>query len=185
MWEKLAEFASFETDRVYLRPFHFEDAEDLSTILLDFQTTRFIHPPVTDLKSCQILLVEAFMREPLGIWAIVDKATDRLIGSIRFENIQASIAKAEIGYFLNRDYWGRGIMPEVLATLVFMAFQYLKFETLIIKTHEENIASQRVAEKVGFKFLKSYKGSDRYTRRTRIYKDYSYEIMDYQMKEKK
>ena len=48
-----------------------------------------------------------------------------------------------------------------------------------IITHQENIASQLVAQKAGFKIFRQFKGSDRYTRKMRDYIEFRYERGDY------
>jgi len=62
--------------------------------------------------------------------------------------------EAEIGYKLSADYWGRGYMSEALALFVEMWWSH---EENKIYTHlkaladRENVGSQRVLEKCGFK----------------------------------
>ena len=46
-------------------------------------------------------MVHYFMKEPLGVWAIVDKELDKMIGVVRFEKIDVQKRTAELGYFLN------------------------------------------------------------------------------------
>lgn len=179
MWEELAKWANFETDNLILRPFAFKDKDDLFAILADSETRQFIYPQVLNSATCQTLLVEGFMRHPLGIWAIVDREEDCLIGAIRLENINQRKRTSEIGYFLSRKKWKQGLMTEVLTGLVYLSFKHLEMKELTIKTHEENIASQKLAEKVGFSLYRNYKGSDRYSHRTRSYRDYHYMAKDY------
>ncbi|MGT2666570.1 GNAT family N-acetyltransferase [Streptococcus rifensis] len=172
MWEKLAEWAQFETERLILRPFCYQDKADLYAIMSNKENTTFLHPPIESKELCQQLLVEGFMRQPLGIWAIEEKETKRMIGSIRLENIQGRQKKAEIGYFLHRDFWRKGYGAESLESIVFLSFTQLGLGQLIIKTHAENRASQSLAQKLGFRLVKEYKGSDRYSHKMRAFKDY-------------
>lgn len=180
MWTVLAQWASFETERLRFRPFVYADAPALYAILSQEETTRFIHPRIESLSLCQTLLVEAFMRQPLGIWALEDKNSQKLLGSIRLEQIQLLTSQAEIGYFLDQEFWGQGLAKEALTSLVDLAFTQLPLKKLVIKTHKENLASQGLAQRVGFQFLREYKGSDRYSHRMRGYRDYYYTRKDYQ-----
>ncbi len=50
---------------------------------------------------------------------------------------------------------------------------------LSIVTHQENLASQRVAQKAGFRMYRQFKGSDRYTRKMRDYIEFRYERGDF------
>ena len=57
---------------------------------------------------------------------------------------------AELGYWLGRAWWGRGIMPRALEAVVPWAFE--KFELVRIEAgvFDRNAASARVLEKAGF-----------------------------------
>lgn len=183
MWDVLAELATFETDRLILRPFHFGDKEALFDILGHESNVKFLHPVLPSLEACQNLMVEAFMRHPLGVWAIEDKQSGCMIGAIRLEQIRLQEKRAEIGYFLHRDFWQRGLMTEALSSLIFLCFSRLDMAELIIKTHAENLASQKLAETVGFTLYRQYKGSDRHSHKTRHYRDYHYLKKNYHLKE--
>lgn len=67
-------------------------------------------------------------------------------------------------------------MTEVLKTLSFLAFQTFGLRTLELLIHLENEASQRVAEKAGFRCYKRFRGSDRHTHKIRDYKAYQLRI---------
>ena len=55
----------------------------------------------------------------------------------------------------------------------------LDFKKLRIVTHLENKASQRVAQKSGFRFGRQFRGSDRYTRKMQDYLEFCYEKGDF------
>lgn len=63
---------------------------------------------------------------------------------------------------------------------MFLAFQELGLKELILVTHLENKASQKVAQKAGFVLKKQFKGSDRHSRKMRDYLAYQLTIGDYQ-----
>ena len=66
---------------------------------------------------------------------------------------------AELGYWLGKDYWGQGIMTNVIKDIVGLAFDKFTINRIYAKPFELNIASQRVLEKAGFvleaKFIKT------------------------------
>ncbi|MTB64798.1 GNAT family N-acetyltransferase [Streptococcus sp. zg-86] len=169
IWEPLARYAYFETDRLLLRPFSYEDREDLHAILSNPLNTEYLMPSAMNLAETTNLLVHTFLKSPLGIWAIEEKETGQMIGCIRFENIEEKKKEAEIGYFLRQSFWGQGLMTEVLQTLAYLAIHHMVFQKISVITHIENTASQRVAEKAGFQKVRQYKGSDRYSHRMREY----------------
>ncbi len=135
-------------------------------------------------KESQHMLVHIFMKEPLGIWAICLKdSVQNMIGVIRLEKLNVQAKQAEIGYFLYQDFWNQGLMTEALRTIVYLCFYEFSLREILLRTHLENRASQRVAEKVGFRANRQYKGSDRYTHKMRDYKDFIMRSSDFKLEE--
>lgn len=168
IWVRLGRFSMVESERCFLRPFFYSDLPDFKKIVSNKDNLSFIFPPQSSVKS-EVLAVHAFMKNPLGIWVIEDKISRRMIGIIRFEKIDESKKTAEIGYFLNIDYWNKGYMTEVVRKISNLSFEQFGFKELLIITHKENIASQRVALKSGFKYIRTFRGSDRYTHKMKNY----------------
>ncbi|HMQ49135.1 MAG TPA: GNAT family protein [Saprospiraceae bacterium] len=90
------------------------------------------------------LLQEAYM---FGIW---ENSTARLVGMIRFFNLDWSLPKAEVGYFIDKDFGGKGLMTEAMKMALDFAFNQLALERISLRTSMENVASQRLARKSGF-----------------------------------
>ena len=65
------------------------------------------------------------MKNPLGVWAICDKESQQMIGSIKFEKLDEIKQEAELGYFLKKDYWGRGLMTECVKEILFLSLANL------------------------------------------------------------
>lgn len=57
----------------------------------------------------------------------------------------------EIGYFVDERHWGRGIASEAVKELERIGFEQLGITRMIILTHPENRASERVAIKCGYR----------------------------------
>ena len=82
---------------------------------------------------------------------IVQKESDRIIGSIDYKYVPRD-GLTEVGYGLNPLYEGRGFMTEALRA--FLDFgKSLGIRTVRADTRPDNVASQRVLEKCGFRFL--------------------------------
>ena len=82
-------------------------------------------------------------------WAIVEKSTNNVIGSIGVVDFKESVKSAEIGYALSRMYWGRGIMPEALKRVMDFLFDDVGFNRVAACHDTDNPKSGRVMEKVG------------------------------------
>lgn len=172
IWTALGKYSQLETERLWLRPFRFADSQDFYKITRNPTNLAFIFPAQASQAESNYLLVHYFMKEPLGTWALEDKVSHQMIGAIRFEKLNLTKQRAEIGYFLRQDFWGQGLATESLKLLSFLTFQEFNLRSLTIITHRENLASQKVAQKVGFKLVRAFKGSDRYTHKMRDYLEF-------------
>ncbi|HQB79612.1 Acetyltransferase (GNAT) domain protein [anaerobic digester metagenome] len=57
---------------------------------------------------------------------------------------------AELGYWLSEDYWGQGIMTRAIREIVTIAFAKFDINRIYATPYENNYASHRILEKVGF-----------------------------------
>ncbi len=87
---------------------------------------------------------------------------ENLLGSVFVKSIEWNIPKAEIGYFIDHQHGRKGIVSKALSHVVNYCFERLAIRKLLIKTHESNISSRRVAEKNGFRI----EGTIRYDHKT-------------------
>ena len=76
---------------------------------------------------------------------------DAVIGGCNIKVFQDSPHIAEIGYFIDRNFFNKGIATEVVKKLESIAFNYLKLIRLEIRMDPRNKASERVAIKNNFK----------------------------------
>ena len=84
LWTQLAAFSFIETEHSFLRPILFGDAESLYKIASNPDNTEFIFPTESSLQESEYVIANYFMKNPLGIWAICDKETNEMVGSIKF-----------------------------------------------------------------------------------------------------
>jgi RimJ/RimL family protein N-acetyltransferase len=141
-----------DTDEILLRPWSEDDLDELVAALQDPEIPRWtrIPEPYTSDEG------RAFLEHSERSWvdgtgasfAIVDRATGRLLGSIgvRFHEETA----ASVGYWVSRDARGRGIATIALELIARWVLRDLLLERLELVTAPENVSSQRVAEKAGF-----------------------------------
>jgi ribosomal-protein-alanine N-acetyltransferase len=57
---------------------------------------------------------------------------------------------AEFGYWLGEEFWGRGVMSEVVPAFVDYCFKEFCLKRIFAMPHSNNAASARVLEKAGF-----------------------------------
>ena len=61
----------------------------------------------------------------------------------------------EIGYALNKDYWGKGLMPEAVRTVIGYLFNVVNLDFILVGHFEWNRQSARVIEKCGFQYVRT------------------------------
>jgi RimJ/RimL family protein N-acetyltransferase len=139
-----------ETQRLLLRPPRSEDLSAWSEMMADEVTTRFIGG-VTPRAVCwrQLMtMIGAWHSQGFAMFSVIEKQTGRWIGRIgpwRPEGWPGS----EIGWSLVRDRWGRGYAAEGATAAANWAFDTLGWSDIIHSIAPENVASQRVAQKLG------------------------------------
>ncbi len=82
-------------------------------------------------------------------WAVLKKETAEIVGSCGFARPHGT-KEIELGYLLARKFWGAGLATEAAAACLKYGFEELKFKEVIAMTDLENVASQKVLEKIGF-----------------------------------
>ena len=85
-------------------------------------------------------------------WKIIDKTSGEKIGVVSFYYFQPEHKKAEIGFWIFPPYWNKGIVSEVLQTIIQYCQKEKGIHRLQAFVEEGNIASSRVLEKNGFAY---------------------------------
>ncbi len=83
-------------------------------------------------------------------YVLVDAENDSFVGFYDLKNIEWSVPKSEIGYFIDVNYAGKGLGAKALKAFCEHCFSDYGFEKLFIRTHESNLPARKIAEKCGF-----------------------------------
>lgn len=147
-------FPVLETERLVLRQYTAQDAEALFSFRSNPQAMRFVPRPlqqsVDDAMAMIDLINNGIAANDTIAWAIELKSTSKVIGSLSFHVIQKEHHRAELGYMIHPDYWGKGIVPEAAAAAVHYGFSHLRFHSIEAIIDPVNVASARVLDKLGF-----------------------------------
>ncbi|HJJ42895.1 MAG TPA: GNAT family N-acetyltransferase [Methanocorpusculum sp.] len=81
----------------------------------------------------------------------------------RFLSLAGPGGAAELGYWLGKPYWGKGIMTKMIAEICGQAFHRFAIDEIFAEPYEWNAASQRVLEKAGFVYSGEREKSRVYT----------------------
>ena len=85
-------------------------------------------------------------------YVIIDKKSKTLIGLIDVKNIDWRVPKAELGYFIDYNYEGHGIITKALSLVIDFLIAHYQFKKLFCRINSKNIGSIKVATKNGFEF---------------------------------
>lgn len=138
---------------IKLRPWNIEDAESLVENANNFEIARFMSdafPNPYTIEDAKNFIAFATKDEPIHIFAI--EIDGKAVGGIGIHP-QADIMKknAELGYWLGEKYWGKGIISRAIQEIIPFAFKTYDITRIYARPFGNNLASQKVLEKAGFK----------------------------------
>jgi len=91
--------------------------------------------------------------EGTGIWwGIYDKNDNQFCGAGGFNDLDKNHQKAEIGLWLLKEYWGKGILKEVMPQLFEKGFNNLDLNRIEGYVVSDNIKCKRALEKINFQY---------------------------------
>jgi RimJ/RimL family protein N-acetyltransferase len=144
-----------ETRRLLLREFTMDDLETLVAMHSDPEVCRFIGGVRSPEQSRHNLeqWIAAYQRDGVSKWAVVVRDTGELIGRCGFtpENFEGT-TDWELGWTFARAFWGKGYATEAAAAAMDYWFRVLQKPHVISLIRPGNVASVRVAERLGMKY---------------------------------
>jgi RimJ/RimL family protein N-acetyltransferase len=149
------------TDRLVLRQFTEDDADNLVELDSDPRVMRFLSggkpTPRADIEN-RVLpgILRFYALGPAGCWAAQDRETGAFLGWLSLKPADdGDIEQVELGYRLRARTWGRGYATEGSRALVRAAFDDLGVGRVWAQTMAVNTASRRVMEKAGLRYLRT------------------------------
>ena len=143
-----------ETTRLILRPPRIGDLDALSEMMRDEETARFIGGVMPRALCWRQLMTMIGSWHALGfaMFSLIEKDTGRWVGRLG-PWLPEGWPGPEVGWAIARDRWGRGYAVEAAVAATNWAFDTLGWTKVIHSIAPANIASQRVAEKLGSRNL--------------------------------
>ena len=145
-----------ETERLMLRPWELDDAEELYEYARDPDVGPIAGwPPHTSIENSREIIRDVLSAPET--YAVTLRKTGQLVGCIGLMCGSASDKgipddEGEIGYWMGKPHWGQGFMPEATRALMQHAFADLGFTRLWCGYFDGNERSRRVQEKCGFAY---------------------------------
>lgn len=142
------------TERLFLRKMKASDSESLYKIWSDPEVTKYMNiDSFTDKSQAKdmIDLLDKLSQENKAVrYSIIEKKSNKIIGSCGYNSLDFENSKVEVGYDISKTYWGNGFAPEAILSLVDYAFNSLNINRIEAKVEPENINSIKVLQKLNF-----------------------------------
>lgn len=146
------------TPRLHLRNWQDTDKPLFAQINGDPDVMRYFPKPLTPEQSnkmadkCQQFIYD----NGYGFWAVEHRQDKRFIGMIGLHSPQHDLPFSpciEIGWRLDKAYWGQGLATEGAKACLDFAFEVLNLHQVVSFTAKINLPSQRVMQKLGMRFM--------------------------------
>ena len=144
---------TLKTERLILRKIKKTDIDDVYEYASDPLVPKYLlwseHKTKEYTKDYLKYLSKLYKQRKFYDWGIIYK--EKLIGTVGFSSINIKNNSAEIGYVLNRSFWGFGIATEAVMEILQFGFITLNLSKIEAIFLPENHQSRRVLEKSNMK----------------------------------
>jgi ribosomal-protein-alanine N-acetyltransferase len=145
----------YATERLQLEPLVVAHAAEMFWFLTDARIYRFIpHDPPPDLTSVLARFERLERRAPATgdqtwlNWVVRTKADGRCVGRVE-ATVQPNVP-AYFAYEIAPELWGRGLASEACGRIIAALFADYGVEAIVAEVDTRNVASIRLAERLGF-----------------------------------
>lgn len=146
-----------ETERLWLRQFKWDDLDRMAEIFGNPEVMRYIASGTKTREQLEFTfptMLERCEKWGFGMWAVIEKASNALLGRCGLIYLD-NTPEVELGYALDKPFWNRGFATEASLVCLRFGFEQVGLERIVAIAMPENIASQRVMQKVGMTFEKN------------------------------
>lgn len=155
-----------ETKRLIIRKIILSDVEQLHKLLSNSEVMRFsVSGPMSFERTEQFVqdTIKSYDKYQLAMWAVELKENATFIGISGFFSLNTQNEhelEYEIGFRFLPEYQGQGLATEATEAIKQYAFNNIKVKRFVAFIAPENVASIRVAEKIGMYYVRDelYKG---------------------------
>ncbi len=148
--------SEIETERLKLIKFTLKDLDELYRLYNNPKVMKYVGKGILTRAKTEekiLTMIEHWQKNNFGIWAVVHKIDNKMIGRCGLCFLDNTL-EVELGYVLDPEYWHQGLATEASKASLRYGFEELKLEKIVAIAKPENIASQRVMEKLGMKYEK-------------------------------
>lgn len=142
--------------RVKLRKLNISDAEFIVKWAKNKDITKYtsVIAPPCELKEAKNFIKKANLdikNRSAYEFGIELKENKDLIGTINLSNINKKNKNAEVGIWLAKEYWDKGLSTEALNLILQFGFEKLRLEKIQARVLHKNVRAQKLLKRIGFK----------------------------------
>ena len=149
-----------KTENYILKEIEDSDINNIHKGLSNPDITKYydVHFSTLEETKVQMEWYRDLKKNRTGIWwGIYDETDDEFCGAGGFNSLDNKHKKAEIGLWLLKDYWGKGILNKVMPKLFEKGFTELDLNRIEGYVVSDNTKCKRALEKINF----TYEGTKR------------------------
>lgn len=156
--------ATIELEKIRLRRFKLADLPGMIELesdpdVMKFTPSRIPLPAERSRERLEDLISKEQVNGGFGAWAAEFKDTGEFLGF--FMLLKRDLEFPEMGFMIVKRHWGKGLTVEAARGLAEYGFNQLNLPAISAATTQDNFASKKVLEKVGFVFDKTKSISDK------------------------
>ena len=154
-----------ETKRLILRDIQLIDIDGMFTLDADPKVHLYLgNNPITKkeeaLKNINYIQ-QQYKAHQIGRWAVIEKASGDFIGwsGLKLnteEKLNNQINFYDVGYRFIPKYWGKGYATETAIASLTYGFNTMKLQTITGIADANNIASNKVLQKIGLQHINAF-----------------------------
>ncbi len=148
-----------KTNRLIFRPMHTLDFEAVHAYASDIENSQYMiylpNKTEEETKAFLTLVTTQWQKECPSLYEFAIILNGKLIGGVSV-SMNDQRTEGELGWILNKEYWGKGYATEAAMAIKDFAINELKATVLVAHCDYRNAASCRVIEKIGFTLVSDH-----------------------------
>lgn len=148
-------FPELETKRMNLRLISYNDLNEVFYLRSTALVMQYIDKPLfrthDEARAHITKLLDGIKSNTAVFWAMCHKGNSSLRGIISYHLIDKENYRAELGYILHNDDWGKGLTSEAVETVLNFGFQKMGLHSIEAKINPGNEASRKLLIKHQFR----------------------------------
>jgi [ribosomal protein S5]-alanine N-acetyltransferase len=152
------------TERLIIRALTKEDVNGIYELDTDPEVHRYLgNNPITSIEQAKDVITfiqKQYVENGIGRWAIIEKSSNNFVGWTGLKLIKDIVNNHtnyyDLGYRLQKKYWGKGYATETAAAVLDYAFTKMAVTEIFGIVDVENIGSNNVLKKLGLQFVEIF-----------------------------